>query len=109
MRFTVSFQSLEDRDFSYGLVFVPSPVWVQGSRQVLNLMPENPHYTRGGVARLLAAERIDQSQLGAKHCVVIAHPDGHASLNDLLELLGDLESRGFPTTLLQLPKNQSNR
>ena len=103
MRFTLTINSFEDRDLSYGLVFVPSPVWVQGNRQIVNLSPENPHYRRGGVKRLLAAERIQLGPEAGKRCVVVAHPDGHARADDMVELVADLEDEGFSVTLLQTP------
>jgi len=103
MRFTLIIDSSEDRDLSYGLVFIPSPVWVQGTREIVNLGPENPHYRRGGVKRLLAAERIQFSAQPAKRCVVVAHPEGHARADDMVELISDLEDEGFAVTLLQTP------
>ena len=104
MRFTLIIDSSDDRDLSYGLVFIPPPVWVQGKRQILNLNPENPHYQRGGVKRLLAAERIEFSPERKKKCVVVAHPEGHARADDMVELLHDLEDEGFSVTLLQTPQ-----
>jgi hypothetical protein len=101
MRFTLIINSSEDRDLSYGLVFVPSPVWVQGTRQIVNLTPENPHYGRGGVKRLLTAERIQLGPERARRCVVVAHPDGHARADDMIELVSDLEDEDFAVTLLQ--------
>jgi hypothetical protein len=86
---------------SYWLVFIPSPVWVQGTRQIVNLSPENPHYRRGGVKRLLAAERIQFDAKAVKRCVVVAHPEGHARADDMVKLLADLEDEGFSATLLQ--------
>ena len=102
MRFTVIFESGEDRDYSYGLVFIPSPVWVKGDRQIINLTPDNPHYAGGGVRRLLDAERPDLSDASEKAATVVAHGDGHGTYDDLVELLRDLEFEGFAVTLLRL-------
>ena len=101
MRFTLTIDSSEDRDLSYGLVFIPSPVWVQGSRQILNLAPDNPHYQRGGVKPLLTAERLQFDPDRTKRCVVVAHPEGHATADDMVELVSDLKDEGFAVTLLQ--------
>jgi len=103
MRFTLIINSSEDRDLSFGLAFVPSPVWVQGTRQIVNLSPENPHYRRGGVKRLLAAEGIQLGPEGARTCVVVARPEGHARTVDMVELIADLEEQNFAVTLLQTP------
>jgi hypothetical protein len=59
MRFTVIFDSAEAEDHSFGLVFVPCPVWVQGVRTSLNLNPESPRYEVGSVHRLLDKEQIE--------------------------------------------------
>ena len=40
MHFTVVFDGHEDTDLSYGLVFVPCPVWMEGKRELANLHPE---------------------------------------------------------------------
>jgi len=106
VRFTVTFDAYEDRDLSYGLVFIPSPVWVQGSRQVVNLSPEDPHYRRGGVKRLLAAERTEVDLEVVKRCTVVAHREGHAQPQDMIELVSDLEDEGFSVTLLQTASAQ---
>lgn len=103
MHFTITFESAEDRDYSYGLVFVPCPVWVQGTSQILNLTPENPKYTKGRVRRLLASQPQELSEAPAKRCVVIAHASGHGTAEDLNELIRDLEMDAFEVTLLRLP------
>lgn len=101
MKFTVIFTSHESTDLSYGLVFIPCSVWVQGERQIINLNPENPHYQPGSVRRLLAAERIDAGRLaeGRRACTVVIHPQGHGSWQDLSTLIVDLEGEGFRVTL----------
>lgn len=101
MRFTVIFDSPEDRDYSYGLVFVPSPVWVQGSSQILNLNPEDARYTIGSVRRLLAVEPTELAEGSPKQCVVLAHGEGNGTFEDLRELMRDLELDGFRVTLLK--------
>ena len=103
MRFTVTFQAAEDRDYSYGLVFTPCPVWVQGTREILNLNPESPHYNLGGVKRLFAKERMELGESNEKRCVVVAHADGYGEEEDLAGLMKDLGSEGFSPNLLRLP------
>jgi hypothetical protein len=44
MRFDIVFDIAEDASVAYGLVFVPSPVWVHGRRQLINLNPKSPAY-----------------------------------------------------------------
>jgi hypothetical protein len=103
MHFTVIFAANEDRDYSYGLVFVPNAVWVQGDRHIINLTPETPHYTPGGVKRLLNSERPDLSHASRKSATIIAHANGNGTHADLAELMRDLEIEGFSVTLLRLP------
>jgi len=101
MHFTLVISAPEDRDFSFGLVFVPSPVWVQGRRQVLNLTPETPHYQPGGVRRLIEAEALAADLEGdRRHAALIVHPDGNGSAEDLRALQQDLHAEGFSVTTL---------
>lgn len=97
MHFTVHLRSehtYED-DFSYGLVFIPCPVWVKGSKQVLNLNPERPDLRPGSVERLLEQEGIRDNLKGTKQAFVLVHPLGHGSMADLMTLYQDLLSQGF--------------
>ena len=101
MRFTVIFDSAEDQDHSFGLVFIPSPVWVHGARQILNLNPEEPRYKMGSVRELLEEERIE-SRIGLpRRSVVVAHPSGNGTFEDLAVLIRDLEFEGFGVTALK--------
>ncbi len=100
MRFTVVFTGAEHRDLSYGLVFIPCPVWVAGDREVLNLHPEDPHLRRGAVARLVNAEQLEPLLAkGSRHCVVVVHSDGNGSSEDLTTLLEDLKDAHFSVAL----------
>ena len=61
----------------YGSALLTNPAgqynYLQGGN--VNLSPENPHYKRGGVKRLLAAERIALNPEGDRRCVVVGHPE----------------------------------
>jgi hypothetical protein len=98
MHFTVVFSSHESYDLSYSLVFIPPPVWIKGDRQILNLNPENPQYQRGGVRRLLEREPITPHLLdGTKESLIIVHPSGNGTNEDLATLENDLRQEGFDT------------
>jgi hypothetical protein len=90
MRFDVVFETTEDVSATYGLVFIPSPVWVQGRRQLINLNPESPAYQSGGVRRLLAKEDIT-----SRACTLVIHPEGNGTVDDLLVLLSELRHEGM--------------
>ena len=96
MHFTVVFGSHESRDNSYGLVFVPCPVWVRGDEELVNLHRDNPQYIPGDLQPLLDKEfgddRVDRNP---KQAVVVVHPSGHGSAQDLERLVADLEVAGF--------------
>ncbi len=99
MRFTVVFSGEEAIDRSYGLVFVPSPVWVRGDKELVNLNPENPYYQLGSVKKLFRHERLEES-LWPKRCTLIAHPEGHGRFEDLHALVKDLEAESVAVTVL---------
>ena len=108
MHFTVNLrseQNLQD-DFSYGLAFIPCPVWVKGTKQVLNLNPERPDFRLGSVAKLMAQEKIGKKWTGARMAHVIIHPVGHGSAADLVMLQRDLLAEGFTVGVSgQIDKN----
>lgn len=97
MHFTVSFRGSQTYgdDHSFGLVFVPCPVWVRGRQQLINLNPERPDYRPGSVRRLLEHEGLS-SQLGEPMAAsILVHPIGHGSVTDLNSLPRDLADEGF--------------
>jgi hypothetical protein len=102
MRFTVIFDSAEAEDHSFGLVFVPCPVWVQGARTILNLNPESPRYEVGSVRRLLDKEHIEVGSDMPMRAVAVAHPGGNGTFQDFGELIRDLEFEGFRVTALKV-------
>lgn len=94
MKFTLVFSSPEAIDLSYGLVFIPSPVWMQGEREILNLNPEHPDYRLGSFRRLLECEPIVR-KLFRHSCVLVVHHEGLGTDMDLHTLLDDLQGEGF--------------
>ena len=42
-----------EKHLSYGLVFMPSPVWVNRDGILINLQPSSPKYQLGSVKKLL--------------------------------------------------------
>ena len=96
MHFTVVFSSQESVDLAYGLVFIPAPVWVLGGQKLLNLNPRNPRYQRGSVRRLLAQEdALPRLLADTRYSVIVVHPSGHGTDEDLRTLEADLRQEGF--------------
>jgi hypothetical protein len=95
MHFTVVFEGTEASDLSYGLVFVPGPVWVRSDEQLVN-RSHKPRYAAGDLEALLVSERIE-SRLGsgARNATVVVHGAGHGSEADLGSLLLELADLGF--------------
>lgn len=103
MKFTVVFESHESHDKSYGLVFIPCPVWVRGKEEIVNLHPSSPNYTEGDLQPLLAREfenvYIEQEN---KTAVVVVHPTGNGNEDHLNILLDDLGKAGFKTHVIRM-------
>ena len=100
MHFTLVFSGPEHRDLSYGLVFIPCPVWVAGDREVLNLDSKSPHLQAGAVARLVKKEAIEPLlEKGPRRCAVVIHPEGNGTEADLATLLQDLSAERFTVSL----------
>lgn len=97
MHFTVHLrgENTSQDDFSYGLVFIPCPVWTKGSKQLLNLNPDRPDLRPGCVARLIEQETIKDKLTGSKQAIVLVHPGGHGSIADMATLQRDLLEQGF--------------
>lgn len=98
MKFTVVFPSHESIDFSYGLVFIPCPVWVQGQAELINLNPNNPEYQLGSVRRLMKREAIPfpvNTGQNKPYVIVIPHENGNGTQADFDRLIEDLRSEGY--------------
>lgn len=103
MKFTIIFNSHESYDFSYGLVFIPCPVFIQGKKQIINLNSESPEYKIGSIKRLIDLEKINEklSQKNKKSLIII-HQEGQGTQQDLENLKKDLEQEGFIIKLIEI-------
>jgi hypothetical protein len=101
MKCTVVFDSDEDRDLSFGLVFIPGPVWVQGAEQLINVHPSHPTFDRGDLLPLLA--HIGLPSVGNDgNALCVVHNCGYGSYDDLANLQADLAEAGFKVTTIHL-------
>lgn len=95
MKFTVIFNSIESFDFSFGLDFIPYPVWLQGSRIIMEMKSGSKSYKPGSVKKLLKAFPIIQECISDKECIVIVHRSGQGNEHDMIALQSDLLNNGF--------------
>lgn len=110
MHFTVSFSGPEHLDLSFGLVFVPCPVWVQGHRELLNLHPQQPQLQPGAVGRLRKLPECAEAFASAgTRVAVIAHSGGNGTPEDLAVLVDDLRLEGFQVTPVDLASAGAKR
>ena len=94
MHFTVVFNSHEASDLSFGLVFVPTAVWIRGGVEVYN--PGHASYQRGDVEAVLNLSETKTSiSQDPRAAVVVVHDAGHACDDDLDALCDDLDHAGF--------------
>jgi len=87
MQFTFVFESKEGQNLSYLLCFIPCPVWKKGSNEIINLHPEFPHFRIGDIKSLIEKENLN----GIKKVAVVIHNVGHASKEDLRNILNELK------------------
>jgi hypothetical protein len=96
MHFTVVFESDESHDLSYGLVFIPCPVWMRGDKEIINLHPARPNYEAGDLLPLLKQENLAPLlAAGRKNAAIVVHRTGHGTEAQLTLLRKDLEQAGF--------------
>ena len=100
MQFTVVFQSPEGQDNSFGLVFIPCPVWVRGDDEICIPNRQNGQYELGSIRKLLNSlpKQAAVNNRTTPHVCVVTHPTGHGTAEDLKDLLTDLADEGFSAT-----------
>ena len=84
-----------DKHFSYGLVFIPCPVWVKGDEQIINLNPSSPEYHKGSIKRLIEKENLQHIINEGSEAVLVVNDIGHGTEKDLTTLKEDLVDEGF--------------
>jgi len=101
MHFEITFRDSQalDTHHSYGLVFIPSAVWVKGNHQLLNLSTPGPDYELGGVKKLLDEEGLNHLASNGSEVVVVVNNIGHGSATDLKTVKDDLKANGFLVTV----------
>ncbi len=95
MHFTIIFKSHQSYDLSYGLVFISCPVFIEGKREIINLNYETPEYKLGSIKKLIDLEDISKIISEGKECVIVVHPEGNGTDEDLKMLERDLKREGF--------------
>jgi hypothetical protein len=97
MRFTLNFADdvMEGQDLSYGLVFVPTPVWVRGADRVAVPDATQPGYQTGHLESLLVADPKIRALGQNRRATILVHQVGYGTREDLGLLVQDLEKGGF--------------
>jgi len=99
MQFTFVFNANEAQSHCYSLHFAPCPIWYEGSKKILNLHPTIPICQEGDVKKLLDVVGI--ATLPEK-VVIVVHPEGHGTKNDLQILLNDLQDLNIKHTVIKI-------
>jgi hypothetical protein len=102
MKFTLVFPSHESTDFSLVAVFVPCLVWQEGDRSISNPHPENPHYLRGDLQKVLNIAEIKSRLSNSSNKVtIVCHPIGHGTVGYLEDIQADLSDLGFESVIVR--------
>jgi hypothetical protein len=104
LKFTLVFPSREASDLAIGLVFAPCAMWVQGNKIILNPHPEDPHYQRGDLQRLLLLPHIAKQIYPRVKPVLtlVIHTTGHGDSDDLERLLADIDEAHWRAVVVEL-------
>ena len=97
-----------EKNFSYGLVFIPNPVWVKGSKHVLNMnqLYNGPKYKIGGIKKLLEVENINIFFKKNLNATILVKNIGHGTNKDLYNLKKDLSNYGFEINVFENINNK---
>ena len=95
MHFSIILRNNQLEENLYGLQFIPSPVLVKGTKQLLNLNPDSPGYKLGSIKKLLDKENLKFNPKENNAADVLIRDVGHGTKQDLNQLTNDLKSNGF--------------
>ena len=96
MHFEVTLRSNEtyEKHFSYGIVFIPCPVWVKGDLQLV-VMSRAGGLQAGCVKKLMKNEGLGDLFQENLEAVIVVRNIGHGIEKDLNILQEDLINEGF--------------
>ncbi len=107
MKATLVFESHESKDLSIGMVFVPCICWVINEKIILNPHRNNPNFQMGDFQNLLDSEYLASLKNNpSQNLVIIVHPNGHGTQEDIDNLIHDAELIGYKVTTLYLSPSQ---
>lgn len=96
MKFTLVFPSHEATDLSLAALFLPCLVWHEGDRAISNPHPENPHYLRGDLQKVLQLPEIkSRISKDSNKVIIVCHPVGNGTEEDLKAIQADVSDLGF--------------
>ena len=95
MLFSIILRNNQLEENLYGLQFIPSPVLVKGTKQLLNLNPDSPRYKLGSIKKLIDKENLKFSAKENNAADVLIRDVGNGTKQDLNQLTNDLKSNGF--------------
>lgn len=110
MTFTLVFNSVL-RNKSYMLVFEPVPIWrISKGREVV-VTRKSPKYPYGGLRQLFEAvnfkvETEETKFPDSKQCIIIVHPQGYGTEEDLNTLKEELNQEGFEYQVISFQKSR---
>jgi hypothetical protein len=73
-------------------------VWKKEDNEIINLHPENPHFRIGDIKALIHLEALED----CKNLCLIIHRVGHASNEDLENILSELDALGISYEIINL-------
>ena len=96
MHFEVTLRSNKtyENHFSYGLSFIPGPVWIKGDTHLIN-MSNAPELKKGCIKKLIEHEGLIELFKDNLEAVIVVRDIGHGTNEDLNTLQEDLSDEGF--------------
>lgn len=92
------------------LAFEPSPVWKLSDGRTIVVTTETPKYPLGGLKQLFEAEKFNVKTKetafpDSKQCIIVVHPQGYGTEEDLNTLKEELVNEGFKYQVISFQKS----
>lgn len=109
MTFTLVFNSVL-KNKSYMLAFEPAPVWKLSDGRTIVVTTKTPKYPIGGLKKLFEAvkfkmETKETAFPDSKQCIIVVHPQGYGTEEDLNTLKNELLDEGFECEVISFRQN----